>query len=76
MPRGGRLSAFIQGDQLPLPAQRRQQRTDQQHDRQQAETLTGAERPELAGLMEVYQVQLLRKAQALRESVRRGLRAL
>ena len=41
--------------------------------RQQAGTLIDAERPELAALMEVYQTQLLRKARALRESVRRGL---
>jgi predicted DNA-binding protein len=42
--------------------------------RQQAGTLTAGERPELTALMEVYQTQLLRKAQALREAVRRGLR--
>ncbi len=42
--------------------------------RQQAGILTEAERPELAALMELYQSQLLRKAQALREAVRRGLR--
>ena len=42
--------------------------------RQQAGTLTTLERPELTGLMEVYQTQLLRKAEALREAVRRGLR--
>jgi predicted DNA-binding protein len=41
---------------------------------QQAGTLPLAERPELTALMEVYQTQLLRKAQALREAVRRGLR--
>jgi hypothetical protein len=42
--------------------------------RQQAGTLTTEERPELTALMEVYQTQLLRKSQALREAVRRGLR--
>ncbi len=42
--------------------------------RQQAGTLTDAQRPELMALMEVYQTQLLRKAQALRESARRRLR--
>ncbi len=41
---------------------------------QQAGTLTEIQRPELTALMEVYQARLLRKAQALRESVRRGLR--
>jgi hypothetical protein len=42
--------------------------------RQQAGTLTDAERPELHSLMQLYQERLLRKAQALREAVRRGLR--
>jgi hypothetical protein len=36
--------------------------------------LTNAERGELASLMDLYQRLLLRKAQALREAVRRGLR--
>lgn len=43
-------------------------------DRQQAGALTGAERADLLALMERYQDGLLRKAQALREAVRRGLR--
>jgi hypothetical protein len=42
--------------------------------RQQAETLTEAERSELLVLMQIYQEMLLRKAQALHEAVRRGLR--
>ena len=42
--------------------------------RQQAGNLTDSERPELMGLMQVYQERLLVKAQALREAVRRGLR--
>lgn len=42
--------------------------------RQQAGSLTDTERPELMALMQVYQQQLLLKAQALREAVRRGLR--
>jgi hypothetical protein len=42
--------------------------------RQQAAVLTDAERVELAALMAHYQDGLLRKAQALREAVRRGLR--
>jgi hypothetical protein len=42
--------------------------------RQQAATLTAAERPELQALMQLYQAGLLRKATALREAVRRGLR--
>ena len=41
---------------------------------QQSGLLTGAERSELAALMERYQDGLLRKAQALHEAVRRGLR--
>jgi predicted DNA-binding protein len=43
-------------------------------DKQQAGTLIEAERSELLGLMQVYQESLLRKAQALREAVQRGLR--
>jgi hypothetical protein len=43
--------------------------------RQQAGALTSAERLELKALMEVYQTQLLLKAQALGEAVRRGLRS-
>lgn len=41
---------------------------------QQAGTLTNAEHSELVSLMLVYQEKLLLKAQALRESVGRGLR--
>ena len=43
-------------------------------DRQQAGTLDDPSRTELVGLMEVYQANLLRKAEALAEAVRRGLR--
>lgn len=43
-------------------------------DKQQAGQLTDLERPELLALMQLYQEQLLRKAQGLAESVRRGLR--
>ena len=43
-------------------------------DRQQAGTLTEAERAELVALLQAYQEGLLRKAQALREAVQRGLR--
>jgi hypothetical protein len=43
-------------------------------DKQQAGQLTEAERSELWALMQVYQEQLLQKAQALAEAVRRGLR--
>lgn len=42
--------------------------------RQQAGTLTVGEHSELTALMETYQTQLLRKARALRQAVRRGLR--
>jgi predicted transcriptional regulator len=42
--------------------------------RQQAGELSDAERPELLALMQYYQEALLRKAQALQEAVRRGLR--
>jgi predicted transcriptional regulator len=43
-------------------------------DRQQTGELRADERVELIALMQVYQEGLLRKAQALREAVRRGLR--
>ncbi|MEK6406901.1 MAG: hypothetical protein AABN34_08055 [Acidobacteriota bacterium] len=43
-------------------------------DRQQAGKLSEAERNELAALMQVYHECLVRKAQALGEAVRRGLR--
>jgi hypothetical protein len=42
-------------------------------DRQQADTLTDTERPELQILMGIYQEGLLRKATALSEAVKRGL---
>ena len=43
-------------------------------DRQQAGLLTTSERSELNALMGLYQRLLLRKAQGLREAVRRGIR--
>ncbi len=43
-------------------------------DRQQAGKLSEAERNELTALMQVYHECLVRKAQALGEAVRRGLR--
>lgn len=43
-------------------------------DKQQSGTLTEVERPELLALLQLYQEGLLRKAQALHEAVRRGLR--
>jgi hypothetical protein len=43
-------------------------------DHQQAGNLTDPERRDLSALMELYQQRLLRKAQAIREAVRRGLR--
>jgi phytoene/squalene synthetase len=42
--------------------------------KQQAGHLTQEERPALLAMMQVYQDGLLRKAQALNEAVRRGLR--
>jgi hypothetical protein len=41
--------------------------------KQQAGTIRDDERPELFALMQLYQTGLLRKAQALREAVHRGL---
>jgi hypothetical protein len=42
--------------------------------KQQEGLLTQDEQSELLGLMQIYQEGLLRKAQALKESVQRGLR--
>jgi hypothetical protein len=42
--------------------------------KQQERVLSAAEQTELLLLMQVYQEGVLRKAQALREAVRRGLR--
>lgn len=50
------------------------QRLSQLLQTQQERTLTTAEQSELEMLMEIYQAGLLRKAQALNESVKRGLR--
>ncbi|MCI0489138.1 MAG: hypothetical protein L0229_21305 [Blastocatellia bacterium] len=43
-------------------------------DRQEAGNLSESERGELTALMQVYHECLIRKAQSLREAVRRGLR--
>ena len=43
-------------------------------DHQQSGNLTSSEQPELQTLMQMYQDGLLRKAQALHEAVKRGLR--
>lgn len=42
--------------------------------KQQADTLSETERPELWSLMQIYQTLLLKKAAALAEAVSRGLR--
>jgi hypothetical protein len=55
-----------------LPAQDR--RLSALLQKQQAEDLSVQERTELLTLMQVYQDGLVRKARALREAVRRGLR--
>lgn len=57
--------------ELPAEADRR---LSELLDRQQAGLLTAPERAELIALMSLYQEKLLRKACALREAVRRGLR--
>lgn len=48
------------------------QRLTELLDRQQAGILAGAEPAELTALMHLYQQGLLRRAQAVREAVRRG----
>jgi len=54
------------------PAQDR--RLSQLLDKQQAGTLIEQERVELLSLMQIYEANLLRQAEALAEAVRRGLR--
>jgi hypothetical protein len=72
------LSALPDEQVLALADAQMEPAQDQQLSRllnqQQAGALTEAERSELFVLMQVYQERLLRRAQALREAVRRGLR--
>ncbi len=58
---------------LQLAPEQDQRLSDLLH-KQQASQLAEAEHIELTKLMQVYQEGLLRKAQALREAVQRGLR--
>jgi hypothetical protein len=58
---------------LQMPPEEDRRLGDLLH-RQQAGPLTGPEQAELSALMLAYQEGLLRKAQALSEAVRRGLR--
>jgi hypothetical protein len=67
-------NALLAAADLQMDA-RRGKRLGHVLDRQQAGTLRAAEREELAALMQVYHECLVRKAQAWREAVRRGLRA-
>jgi hypothetical protein len=59
--------------ELTLPADQDARLSDLL-DAQQAARLIDAERAELAVLLQTYRLGLLRKAQALAEAVRRGLR--
>ena len=72
------LSALPDEQVLALAEAQMEPAQDQQLsrllNRQQAGALTEAERSELFVLMQVYQERLLRRAQALHEAVRRGLR--
>ena len=72
------LSALPDEQVLALADAQMEPAQDQQLSRllnqQQAGALTEAERSELFVLMQVYQERLLRRAQALHEAVRRGLR--
>jgi len=54
---------------------RQSERLSELLDRQQSGQLTVDEKPELWALMRVYEAGQLRKAEALAEAVRRGLRA-
>ena len=76
--KSGPLSALDDDEVLALTTQRMKPVQDRRLslllNKQQAGSLTEVERSELFTLMQVYQEGLLRKAQALREAVRRGLR--
>lgn len=50
-----------------------EQRLSELLEHQQCGTITDFEREELQGLIHIYEARLLRQAQALNESVRRGL---
>jgi hypothetical protein len=54
---------------------RQSERLSELLDRQHSGQLTVDEKPELWALMRVYEAGQLRKAEALAEAVRRGLRA-
>ncbi len=75
MPAVGTLS---DQEVLALSESRLQPRDDERLSellgKQQEGLLTQDEQSELLGLMQIYQEGLLRKAQALKESVQRGLR--
>jgi hypothetical protein len=75
MPAVGTLS---DQEVLALSESRLQPRDDERLSellgKQQGGRLTQDEQSELLGLMQIYQEGLLRKAQALKESVQRGLR--
>jgi hypothetical protein len=75
MPAVGTLS---DQEVLALSESRLQPRDDERLSellgKQQEGRLTQDEQSELLGLMQIYQEGLLRKAQALKESVQRGLR--
>lgn len=76
------LPAVVEGlsdDQVQALSERRMDATQDQRlsvllARQQSGALVNDERFELAALMQIYQEGWLRKAQALREAVKRGLR--
>ena len=67
-------------DQEVLAVSKSQMNPDQSQrfslllDKQQSGTLTGEENPELWTLTRIYQLGQLRKAEALAEAVKRGLR--
>jgi hypothetical protein len=66
-------NAVLRLAELRLPAAQNR-RLSQLLDQQQAGTLDDSERTELLILMQMYEVNWLRQAEALAEAVRRGLR--
>jgi hypothetical protein len=72
------LSTLSDGQVIALTELRMESTQDQRLSQllqtQQERVMTATEQSELEMLMEIYQAGLLRKAQALNESVKRGLR--
>jgi hypothetical protein len=77
LPTAQPVSALSDSEVITLTQLRLQpvqeQRLNELLDRQQSGTIASVERDELQALIHIYEARLLRQAQSLNESVRRGL---